>query len=120
MGGKSLVLLGLLAGGLYTYFWINAHKDQLYTKLYPLSKAPVAEEKIVNNNLEEVNVASEDSIDLDAEKVVMALENAVVDNGTQEELQSNEQLIQKLEESTQQQGDIEKDSASFYFLNECK
>jgi outer membrane protein OmpA-like peptidoglycan-associated protein len=35
MGGKSLILLGLGAGALYSYFCISTHKDQLYEKLYP-------------------------------------------------------------------------------------
>ncbi len=117
MGGKSLVLLGLIAGGLYTYFCINTHKDQLYAKLYPSSTPTVAEEKVITNNLEEVNLASEDSVDLGAEKVVSALEVAM-ENNNQEELQSAEQMIQKLEESTQKRVEIEKDGSSFYFLNE--
>jgi outer membrane protein OmpA-like peptidoglycan-associated protein len=35
MGGKSLILIGLGASALYTYFCISTHKDQLYEKLYP-------------------------------------------------------------------------------------
>jgi OOP family OmpA-OmpF porin len=35
MSGKSLILIGLGAGALYTYFCISTHKDQLYEKLYP-------------------------------------------------------------------------------------
>ena len=34
MSGKSLILIGLGASALYTYFCISTHKDQLYKKLY--------------------------------------------------------------------------------------
>ncbi len=118
MGGKSLVLLGLLAGGLYTYFCINTHKDQLYAKLYPSSTTPVAEEKVVSNNiLPEAEVASIGSMDLGSEKVVTALGEAT-DKDTQEELQSNEEVLKQLEASTQKKVAVAKDSASFYFVNE--
>ncbi len=119
MGGKSLVLLGLLAGGLYTYFCINTHKDQLYAKLYPSSTIPIGEDKVVaSNNLSEVGVASENSVDLGAEKVVAALEDANGDKGTKKELQENEKVLQQLEASTQKKVAIAKDNASFYFVNE--
>ena len=118
MGGKSLVLLGLLAGGLYTYFCINTHKDQLYAKLYPSSATPVGEEKVVSNSsLVEAKVASKGSMELGAEKVVTALGEATKIESA-EELKSNEAVLKQLEASTQKKVVVAKDSASFYFVNE--
>ncbi len=115
MGGKSLVLLGLLTGGLYTYFCINTHKDQLYAKLYPSSTTSVGDEKVVvENNLKEAEIAQSN---LGAEKVVAALEEATK-RDTQTKLQDNEKVLQQLEASTKKKAVVAKDDASFYFANE--
>ena len=62
MGGKSLILLGLGASALYTYFCISTHKDQLYEKLYPA----VATADIENNmTKKEVILSTQEIIEKD-------------------------------------------------------
>jgi len=51
MGGKSLILLGLGAGALYTYFCITTHKDQLYEKLYPAVATADIENNLTKNEV---------------------------------------------------------------------
>ena len=51
MSGKSLILLGLGIGSLYTYFCITTHKDELYKELYPVAMATEDNESTTEETL---------------------------------------------------------------------